>query len=126
MHKFHVVVDVPQQFVEVHPAFASHCIIAIALISDIKVELRSVFHDNTANDRWENPTVCINVSKVFLDSRVFNAMADGFCIEDAHGAIGELDDKVWLERVHPVVIGDAEVDVHQLGAVLPILLDLLL
>ena len=53
-------------------------------------------------------------------------MADGFCIEDAHGAIGELDDKVWLERVHPVVIGDAEVDVHQLGAVLPILLDLLL
>ena len=64
--------------------------------------------------------------RYFLTVVSLNAMADGFCIEDAHGAIGELDDKVWLERVHPVVIGDAEVDVHQLGAVLPILLDLLL
>ena len=52
-------------------------------------------------------------------------MIDRLGVKDTDGAVRELNDEVGLKGVHPVVVGDAEVDSHKLGAVFPIPLHLL-
>ncbi len=63
--ELHPVIDVPQELVEIHPAFGVRGVVMISAGPDVNVELRSVFDNNTADDGREDAAVGVDIAEIF-------------------------------------------------------------